>query len=71
MGVVRIVDDKGAPQPITVLHGQVGMVPEGTSLVDRVKVVDERVSRRNWALVDKSRSIGPVCARLEKAMPML
>ena len=71
MRVVRVVDNHGTTKTVTVLRGQVAVVPEGTSLIGCGEVIQERVSRGDGALVHESRAVGPVGALLEEAVPML
>jgi hypothetical protein len=47
------------------------MVPEGTSLVLGLELVEERVSWRNGALRDTSRPVGPLRSLLKETVPML
>lgn len=88
--VSRIVHYERSAKTVTVLRGEMAVIPEGTciiiikmlvlsnnrklghtSLVGHLEVVQERVTRRNGALIDKCRSISPVCTVLEEAMPVL
>ena len=69
--VIRVVHHESATETVTVLRGQVAVVPEGTSLVGRGEVVQERVARRDGALVDHGRAIGVVRTLLEETVPVL
>ena len=71
MRVVRIIDDHRTTETIAVLGRQVAVVPESTSLVGGGEVVEEGVARRNGTLVDERRTVGPVGALLEEAVPVL
>ena len=69
--VLRIVDNHRTTQTVTVLRGQVAVVPECAGLVGGGEVVEERVARGDGALVDKGGAISPVCALLEETVPVL
>ncbi len=71
MRVIGIVDNHGSTEPITVLGGQVAVVPEGASLVGGREVVEERVVNGNGALADHGHTISPVGTLLEHAVPVL
>ena len=71
MRVSIIVNDHGTAQTIAVLSRQMAVVPEGASLTWRVEVVQERVPGRDRALVNERRSVSPVGAFLEEAVPVL
>jgi len=48
-----------------------GVVPEGTSLVWDLKIIEEGLSRGDWTLRDADGTVGITCPLLEEAMPVL
>ena len=71
MRVIRVIHDYGAPQAITILSGQVAMVPERAGLIGSRKCIREGVVGGDGALVDERGAICPVGAGLEQSVPML
>ena len=71
MRIVRVVDDHRSTEAITVLSGQVAVVPECACLTEAGELIEERVTRRNRTLVHKGGPILPVGAFLIDAVEML
>ena len=71
MRVIWVVYDHRPPETIAVLGRQVTVIPEGTSLVGRGKIVQERVVDGDGALSDHGHTIIVVRALLEEAVPVL
>ena len=71
MRILRIVDNKSATKTITVLSGQMTVVPEGTCLIGDVEVVQEGVPRGDGTLCDEGGAVCPRRALLKETMPML
>jgi hypothetical protein len=66
-----VLTNQGTAKPIAVLRGQMRVVPECARLIGNLEVVKETVSGGDRALVDKRRTIRPVCGLLEETMPVL
>ena len=62
---------QNSPESIAVLRRQMAMVPEGTSLVRNVEVVQEKIPWRDRTLCNKRRAIGPIGTLLEESVPVL
>ncbi len=71
MWVIGVVHHQRPAKPVTVLGGQVAVIPEGASLTCSGEVVQERVSLGDRALVDRCGPICPVSPFLEESMPVL
>lgn len=65
-----IMDDNRPVQPVGVLQGNVGMVPEGAALVGDVEGVGERLAGGDGALGYAVDAVHPVGVTLVDAMPV-
>ena len=71
MRVVRVVHNHGSAQAITILSGQMAVVPERARLVETGELVGERVACGDRALVHKRGAILPVGTYLVHTVEML
>ena len=69
--VVGIINDHRSTKTVTILRGQVTVVPESAGLARSREVVEEGVACRDRALAHHGWTISPVGALLEKTMPVL
>ena len=65
------INNKRTTKTITVLSGQMTVVPEGACLVRNIKVVKERVSWDYRTLCNKCGTVRPCSGFLEETVPVL